>query len=58
MSFKTGPNEPAIDPQHAKQLVGNLGYLMLILVMVMRFATKVGIDAMLALYVGEIFPFK
>lgn len=58
ISFKRQANEPPIDSEHVKSLVGNLGYFVPIAFVLMRFFTKTGIDSMPAMYSGEVFPFK
>lgn len=57
-SFKQGPNEPPKDPELIRKWVGNYSYLALILVLVMRFCSKAGVDVMSTMYTGEVYPFK
>lgn len=40
------------------EMVGNYGYLALVLVFIMQFCTKMGVGGATLLLVGEVFPFK
>lgn len=41
-----------------REIVGNYGYLAMILVFIMQFCTKIGVGGATLLLVGEVFPFK
>lgn len=58
ISFQKDPNDTPMDPEHIRKMVGNNGYLALILILIMKFFGRIGLNGILNLYIGEIFPYK
>lgn len=56
-SFKKYPNE-SNKFKLIREIVGDYGYLALVLILCMQFATKIGVSGLPHMFVSEVFPFK
>ncbi|XP_031634375.1 facilitated trehalose transporter Tret1-like [Contarinia nasturtii] len=57
-SFQDNPEEAPIKYNYIRSVVGDYGYLALALILVMQFATKIGVSGLPHIYVSEVFPLK
>lgn len=58
ISFKRNANDAATDPNIIRSMVGSYGYFALILIFIIRFCARIGLDGVSSLFIGEVFPYK
>lgn len=56
-SFRKSPNE-SDKFEYIRGVVGDYGYVALALLLIMQFATKIGVSGLPHIFVSEVFPFK
>lgn len=57
-SFRKYPFESSDKFDYIRGVVGDYGYIALALMLVMQFATKIGVSGLPHIFVSEVFPFK
>lgn len=57
-SFRNHPYESSDKFDYIRGVVGDYGYVALALMLIMQFATKIGVSGLPHIFVSEVFPFK
>lgn len=57
-SFRKYPYESSSKFDYIRSTVGDYGYIALALILIMQFATKIGVSGLPHIFVSEVFPFK